>query len=318
LKDASVNPSIPDAPPLFRPVFAGILVIGLMAAAAIGWCAIAPLQSAAIAPGAVSLDSYRKTVQHYEGGIVKDILVREGREVAPGDVLIVLDETRGKASADALNAQIASEEKQLAFIQEEIAAMEALLAKGLAEKPRILELYRRRAELEGNRNLHRAQLMAATDVIARSVIRAPIAGTVVGLLVHTSGGVVQAGVPLMYIVPKDEPLVVEARIDPNDIDMVHRGQAAQVRLTPLNPRFTPPMPATVEWISADAMSDQRTGTSYYLARIRLMEPEVKLSGDVQLYPGMPAEVLLLTGERTFLEYLVAPMTRSFNRAFRED
>ena len=315
-KDSDAYP-VPATPPVFRLALAGFFVIFLMIVIGIAWSAIVPLHSAAIAPGTVNLDSYRKTVQHYEGGIVKDILIREGQKVAEGDLLILLDETRARANADLLEAQIAAEESQLSFIREEIVAVEALLAKGLAKKPRILELYRRNAELEGNRSENRARLRAAKDVIARSVIRAPIAGTVVGLQVHTLGGVIKAGDPLLSIVPRDEPLVVEARVEPNDIDIVHKGQTAQVRLTPFNPRVSPPIPATVEWVSADALSDQRTGTSYYLARIRLAVPAVKLHGDMQLYPGMPAEVVLLTGERSFMEYLAAPIIRSFNRAFRE-
>jgi multidrug efflux pump subunit AcrA (membrane-fusion protein) len=219
-KDSNMNLTAPEFPPVLWPVVSGLLIVLSMIAGIIAWSAIAPLQSAAIAPGSVNLDSYRKTVQHYEGGLVKDILIREGQSVAEGDILILLDETRASANVDVLEAQLASEEKQLSFINEEIVSVEVLLAKGLAQKTRILELYRRKAQLEGDRSQHRAQLRAAKDVIARSVIRAPIAGTVVGLQVHTSGGVVKAGDPLLFIVPSDEPLVIEARVNPDDIDIV--------------------------------------------------------------------------------------------------
>lgn len=308
---------IPEKPPLAREIAGGLLILLLLVGGFVSWAAIAPLQGAAIAPGSVNLDTYRKTVQHLEGGIIKEILAREGQDVAKGQVLLLLDETQVRSRIELLEAQIASEEKQLTFVGEEIKAVETLLAKGLAKKPRILELYRRRAELEGNRTEHQAQLRAAKDVIDRSSIRAPIGGTVVGLQVHTSGGVIKAGEPLLSIVPHDEPLVIEARVDPNDIDIVHKGQLAQVRLTPFNARMVPPVPAEVEWISADAMNDQTTGSSYYLARIKLTSAPGDLPGEVQLYPGMPAEVMILTGERTFLEYLAAPVMRSFRRAFRE-
>lgn len=283
----------------------------------VGWAAFAPLHSAAIAPGTVNLDTYRKTVQHYEGGIIDRILVREGQTVAKGAILIRLDQTRAKAGIDLLEAQIAAEKKQLKFIAEEIAVVEELLDKGLAKKPRILELYRRHAELEGDRSEHLAQLRTAQDVIVRSIIRAPITGTVVGLQVHTTGGVIKGGEPLLSIVPLDEPMFIEARIAPNDIDIVHSGQSAQIRLTPFNARMAPPIPAVVEWISADALSDQATGIPFYLARIKPAVSPSELPDNMQLYPGMPAEVMVLTGERTFMGYLMAPLTRSFRRAFKE-
>jgi multidrug efflux pump subunit AcrA (membrane-fusion protein) len=298
-------------------VFTGFLIIALFVGGFVAWAGVAPLQSAAIAPGSVILDTYRKTVQHFEGGIVSEILIREGQEVTKDDVLIKLDETQAKATIELLHAQIAAEKKQLTFIDEEITAVEAMLKKGLARKPRALALYRRRAELDGKRTEQQAQLRAAKDVIARSSIRAPITGTVVGLQVHTSGGVVKAGDPLLSIVPKDEPLVIEARVDPNDIDIVHKGLPAQVRLTPFNARMVSPIPASVVWVSADAMNDQNTGASYYLTRVKLTDLPSELPKDVQLYPGMPAEVMILTGERTLLNYLAAPITRSFRRAFRE-
>jgi multidrug efflux pump subunit AcrA (membrane-fusion protein) len=315
-------PSVPapvfhERPPVRGLVVTGFLIIALFVSGFVAWAGIAPLQSAAIALGSVNLDTYRKTVQHFEGGIIKQILIREGQDVAKDEVLILLDETRAKSTIELLQAQIAAEKKQLIFIDEEITAVEAMLKKGLARKPRILALYRIRAELDGKRTEQQAQLRAAKDVIARSSIRAPIAGTVVELQIHTSGGVVKAGEPLLSIIPKDEPLVIEARIDPNDIDIVHKGLPAQVRLTPFNARMVPPIPASVVWISADSMNDQNTGASYYLARVKLTGLPSDLPRDVQLYPGMPAEVMILTGERTFLNYLTAPITRSFHRAFRE-
>ena len=112
-------------------------------------------------------------------------------------------------------------------------------------------------------------------------------------------------------------MVIEAQLDPNDIDIIYKGQTAQVRLTPFNARMVPLLPARVVWISADRMSDERTGAKYYLARIELTTDTTGLPENVQLYPGMPAEVMILTGKQTFFSYLVAPLTRSFRRALRE-
>lgn len=307
----------PENPPIGGPAAVGVILILLFFAGFTGWSAVAPLQSAAIALGNVSLETYRKNVQHYEGGIIDRILVREGQQVAEGDALIMLDETRAKAQIELLEAQILAGKKQLALINEEIASIEKLFEKGLAKKSRVLALYRSRAELEGARSEQLAQLRAAKDVIARSQIRAPISGTVVGLQVHTSGGVIKAGETLLSIVPQNEPLVVEARVDPNDIDVVQNGLDAQVRLTPFNARMVPPVPAKIVWVSADSMNDQQTGAKYYVARAELSVIPTELPEDIRLYPGMPAELIIVTGEGTLLDYLLAPLSRSFRRAFRE-
>ena len=317
-KTVTSKPAVSDKPAIGGPVVVGAGLIFVFVALFLVWSAIAPLQSAAIASGSVNLDTYRKTVQHLEGGIVREIRVREGQTVEKDDLLIHLDETQARAQIELLQAQISSEEVQLALINQEIDAIETLFEKGLAKKSRILALHRHRAELEGQRSEHQAQLKAAQDVIKRSRIRAPISGTVVGLQVHTAGGVVKTGEALLSIVPRDEPLVVEARVDPNDIDVVHKGSAAQVRLTPFNARTAPPLSGRVVWISADRLSDEATQSGYYLARVELTAQPANLPEGIELYPGMPAEVIILTGERSLLSYFVAPLTRSFRHAFREE
>lgn len=309
---------VPDRPPVLGAAVAGFLLMFLFFSGFMAWASIAPLQSAAVATGTVNLDTYRKTVQHLEGGIIKEILVRDGQNVEKGDVLIVLDDTQANAKIELLSAQIQSVTKQLSLLNEEIAGAEQLLAKGLAKKTRILALHRRRAELEGSRTQHQAELRAAKDVIARSKIRAPISGAVVGVKVNTPGGVIRQGEPLLSIVPRDEPLVIEAHVDPNDIDVVHKGLEAQVRLTPFNARMTPPIAGKVVWISADRVTDETTKGSYYLARVELMVPPSDLPEGIELYPGMPTEVIILTGERSLFSYFLAPLSRSFRRAFREE
>jgi multidrug efflux pump subunit AcrA (membrane-fusion protein) len=306
----------PERPPIRRQMLAAILLIVVFLGGAAVWSAVAPLASAAIAFGSVNLESYRKTVQHLEGGIIAGILVNEGDAVEAGQVLIRLDETQARARIELLDAQINSEVEQLGYLAEEIVGIEKLVGQGYSPKTRLLDLYRRRSELQGLKTEQEAQLEAARDVIARSVIRAPIAGIVVGLRVHTTGGVIRPGDPLLSLVPLDEPLVVEVRVNPNDIDIVHKDLVARVRLTPLNARSVPPLEGRVVWISADAMTDEKSGASYYLARVEITARD-GLPEDVVLYPGMPAEVMIPTGERTFFDYLMAPITRSFRHAFRE-
>ena len=426
-------------PALGREAVASVAIVGVFLAGLIGWAAVAPLDSAAIAQGVVSIDGYRKTVQHLEGGIVDEILVREGAQVSAGQVLIRLDDTTPRASlellhgrwlvASALEArltaerdgqegvrypealtgrrddpktqqvlegqdnifqarreamrsqvaildqrateyseeivgiegQIRSETTQLSLVEEELAGVQMLYDKGLARKPKLLQLQRRAAEIQGSRNLHQAQiararqsigetrmrasdlkitrlnqvveelrkaqaelydlherLRAAEDVLARTEIRAPLGGTVVDLRVHSAGGVIASGAPLLDIVPQDQRLVVEAKIDPKDIDVVRDGIDAQVRFTAFNQRHRAPAAARLTSISADLLTDEASGQSYYLARVELVVEDAAAAAELaSLHPGMQAEVMIVTGARSALDYLLEPLLLSLNRAFRE-
>ncbi|MCZ6603553.1 MAG: HlyD family type I secretion periplasmic adaptor subunit [Alphaproteobacteria bacterium] len=163
----------------------------------------------------------------------------------------------------------------------------------------------------------RERIAAARDVLERTEIVAPVSGTVVGLQVFTSGGVIGPGTVLMEIVPTDDPLIIEARVAPNDIDVVHPGQVANVKFLAFSQRRTPSFTGQVLQVSADLLIDGRSGQAYYLARISIDEDQDGLE-ELNLYPGMQAEVLIKTGERTAIEYLLEPLTSSMNRALRED
>ncbi len=162
------------------------------------------------------------------------------------------------------------------------------------------------------------QMRAAQDVVKRIDIRAPIAGEVTGLNVHTIGGVIGPGQPIMDIVPSEDRLIVEARVKPQDIDVVRKGLTARVRLTAYKTRQVPPVEGTVTTVSADRLEDERTGEIYFAARVAIDDEELeKLEGNVKLSPGMPADVLIVTGSRTLFAYLMSPISESFNKAFRE-
>jgi HlyD family secretion protein len=158
---------------------------------------------------------------------------------------------------------------------------------------------------------------SAKDVLGRTDILAPLAGTIVSLQVHTRGGVIAAGERLMDLVPSDAPMIIESRVDPSDIDVVHAGLPAQVRLTAFNQQNLSPMSGRVLTVSADSLTDERTGAPYFLARVKLNE-DISTNNAVTLYPGMQAEVMIITGERTVLDYVFKPILRSLSRAFRED
>lgn len=308
---------IPGRPRVGGPVFIGLFALVLFFGGFIGWASLAKLSSAAVAIGSLSIDTNRKSVQHLEGGIVRYIKVREGQHVKSGDVLIELDQTRARANIILLRVKIASANEQLILLQDEIRDVEKLYKKGLTRKPRLLALKRRRAELKGQRLQDRARLEAAQYVIARARIRAPLAGVVIGLKVHSIGGVISPGAVLMSIVPDNEKLIVEARIDPNDIDIVRQGLEARVRLTPYSARQLAPLKGVVLSVSADAITDERTGQKFYLARIELAKLPAELLKPNSLYPGMPVEVMIITGSRTMLDYILSPLIKSFGRAFRE-
>ena len=159
--------------------------------------------------------------------------------------------------------------------------------------------------------------VTAEDQLKRTDIRAPQDGVVFQLTANTVGGVITAGDQIMLIVPEADTLLVEAKVDPKDIDQVQFGQPVVLRFSAFNMRTTPEINGTVARIAADTSTDQRTGQSYYLVRISMTADEMKRLGDVKLTPGMPVEAFIQTGERTMLSYLVKPLHDQLKRAFRE-
>jgi HlyD family secretion protein len=159
--------------------------------------------------------------------------------------------------------------------------------------------------------------VAAEDQLKRIDIRAPQDGTVFQLAVHTVGGVITAGDPIMLIVPEADNLSVEAKVNPQDIDQLQLHQKAILRFTAFNARTTPEIEGIVTRISADTSTDQRTGQSYYTVRITMAAEQVERLGNVKLLPGMPVEAFVQTGDRTMLSYLMKPLHDQFVRAFRE-
>lgn len=420
------------------PIVFGMVMIIIMFGVFGLWSILAPIDSAAIAPGKVVLDSNKKVIEHLEGGIVKEILVTEGMAVKKGQVLVRLDNTaalarmnlykgqyiaalateaRLKAERDhaeelvfpeellekkddilvsenldsqrrlfksrrealegkrdvlgqkikqyeeeinGLSEQIKSSSSQLELLGREIKDIRKLVAKQLSPKSRLLALERRAAEIKGEKGRNEAlisrakqsineakiemynlkteflngivtelretqtklsdlseQLRTAEDVARRVEIRAPIAGEVTGLAVHTVGGVIAPNEPLLNIIPFDDKLIVEAKVRPTDIDVVRAGLKARVRLSAFKTRNVPPVEGIVETISADRFEDKRTGEIYFLARIAIDEKQLDKLDNVELSPGMPAEALIVTGSRTLIAYLISPIRDSFNRSFRE-
>ena len=421
-----------------RVIAAGFAVLALGTGTLVAWSMSAPISGAIIAPGFVKVEMNRQVVQHQEGGIVKEILVRDGQRVRRGETLLVLGDVRvdsivellrtqldgerakaarleaeralalslefpeeltskskdakvaeflqretalwrarrealesqiavlrkqirqSESEAKALADQIAAEERALKLQKEELAANEALVKQGYVQKTRILALERAVAEYEARWGEHRAELakthqraselelrilaqrntyvQTATDELKdtttrifdleerlrpsrdqaeRQRIAAPFDGEVVGLRVFTEGAVIGPREVLMEVVPQQQALVVEARLRPEDINYVHAGAAADVKLTAFKQRTTPLVAGSVTYVSADRLQEAPNTPPYYLARIEIKERSLAEAGNLKLQAGMPAEVYIRTDARTAVDYLIAPITDYLRRAMRE-
>ncbi|CAI8978918.1 Membrane fusion protein (MFP) family protein [Pseudomonas sp. IT-P258] len=403
----------------------GLLIVFVTFGLFGGWAAFAPLDGAAYAPGVVTVQTYRKTVQHLEGGIVRDLLAHDGDIVNKGDPVIVLDdaqlrseyemtrsqliaaktmEVRLLAERDNLstiafpntaefdsqrsvearygetqvfNARRTSRQGQISVLQErirqlnqqingtdamigtktnlqesysgEIAELKELLAQGFVDKQRMLEQARKldllKSEVADHRStniktrlqINETQLQilqidkdfsadvakqlaetqtkaydlqektsALEDRLGRVVIRAPDDGMIIGMTVHTIGGVVRAATPLLDIVPSVSDLVVEAQVSPNDIDRIAIGKVADIRFSAFNSATTPVIEGRVTSISGDRLINEKTSAPYYLARVSVTQAGAQKLGDRKLLAGMPADVFINTGKRTMLQYLMQP------------
>lgn len=420
------------------PILAGIAVMVAFFVGLGGWAAFAPLNSAAIAQAVIKVEGNRKSVQHLEGGIIRELRVREGDRVEAGQVVILLDDSQTRAAVDVLAKQFAeltAQEarlhaerddtplitfpqdlltrrmdtevasiidgqtnlfksrrasllgqidvfrKRIAQTREQIAGYEGqrdsyrrqlesmrdenkglidLFKQGYVPRQRMLELERSAAGLEGqiadaSANIVRSRqlieelnvqilqtqsdrmaqvandlrdvqvrlleigpkLQAARETLKRAEIRSPYSGQVIGLSVFSVGGVIAPGEKIMDVVPEKGGLIVEATVSPDDVKDVHSGMRAEVHLTAYKQRAIPIIHGTVGQVSADRLIDAKTGTGYYLAQVKVDEKELAELKHVRLSPGMPAMVMIPTGERTALDYLLRPLTESISKSFRE-
>jgi HlyD family type I secretion membrane fusion protein len=164
----------------------------------------------------------------------------------------------------------------------------------------------------------RGELPSREDVFTRTVIQAPISGTIMNVKVTTETGVVGAGQPVLDIVPQEATLIIDARLKPDDVDVVQPGMRTRVLLTAYRQRTMPQIFGTLRSISADRIVDDRTGDAYFLAKVAVDTDDLARLKDVKLSPGMSAEVMILTGERTVLDYILRPLLDSFIKSFRQN
>jgi HlyD family secretion protein len=421
----------------------GLAVTVVLVGGVGGWAATAQLAGAVIAPGTIVVETNVKKVQHPTGGVVGEILVKEGSPVEAGQVVLRLDDTVTKATLGVVRSQldelmarqarlvaeredaetivfpqeltdrrgdtgvataVSGEEKlfearrsartgqrsqlreRIAQMNEEIRGLAAqqaaketenelitkelvgvadLYQKNLVSISRYTQLQRDQTKLQGERgqliadsarargkisetelqiiqldqdfrtdvlkDLRESQgkiaelkerVTAAEDQLKRVELRAPQAGIVHQLSVHTVGGVIGNAETIMQIVPRADDLVLEAKIAPSDVDQVALGAKVTVRIMASNQRTTPDVAGFVTRISADLNRDQQGNSgqpapAYYTIRISLPAEEVARLKDIRLIPGMPAEAFIQTHERTPLEFLLKPLHEQIARTFRE-
>ncbi|WP_111546638.1 HlyD family type I secretion periplasmic adaptor subunit [Mesorhizobium kowhaii] len=208
-----------------------------------------------------------------------------------------------------LEAQIASSVTQTVEARQQI---ERLTTSRVEDA--VAELNKARAQVADLEE----QINATRSVLERTTIRAPVDGIIVRSVYNSEGSVMRAGEVAMELLPTTDDLIVEAQIKPQDIDSIRIGQDANMMFTALDARSTPKVPGKVFYISADRLITPNTGQPYYTVRLKMADklpPQVKPE---QVYPGMPVETFISTGERTFLVYLSKPLMDSFQRAFREN
>ncbi|MCH9764433.1 MAG: HlyD family type I secretion periplasmic adaptor subunit, partial [Alphaproteobacteria bacterium] len=214
-----------------------------------------------------------------------------------------LEGERGQlvASVARIRGQIAEVELQILGIEQE-------------EQTKIVNELR---QIESKLSEFVERRIAAEDQLKRIDIRAPSAGIVHQLAVHTVGGVINSAEPVMRLVPLGDKLVIEARVAPQNIDSIYVDQPARVRFSAFNQRTTPELDGHVTRIGADLTRDEITGETFFSVRIEFSEDEVARLGENKLVPGIPADVQIHTGDRTALSYLIKPLQDQLSKAFRE-
>jgi HlyD family secretion protein len=283
------------------------------------------------------------------------------RQVFQSQLAVVREKSiQVEKEIEGLRAQQTAVAQRAAIGREELDMVATLVSKGLERRPRLLNLEREMADIEGRRgeiaahisraeqvinesqatllklesdrqneiaqSLREAQnqvyqlrerLLAAGDQLSRTEVKAPEDGVVTDLRIHTPGGVIGAGAPLLDLVPHQDRLIVTARVRPEDIDVVHPGLNADVQLVPYNQRRLPRLRGIVTHVSADRLVDKRTDQPYYATKIRVQDSKL-VENDIRIIPGMPAQAFITTGRGTVALYALRPLLDSFNSAFKED
>lgn len=235
-------------------------------------------------------------------------LLKRGFATKPKLLTLQREAARIEGKQGELSARIAKAEQQISELDVQFIDLENARMSEIVEDLRLVE--------EKISDLL-PRLNSAADTLERTEILAPRSGFIVDMHVTTQGGIIPPGQAILDIVPSSDSMVVEAKFKPQDIDVLHTGMEASVTLSAYSRRRVPPVEGKLVVLSADTVVDQVTGQSFYSGRIEVDADELAKLDGVRLIPGMPAEVMIHTGERTVLDYILDPLRQSMSRAMRE-
>ena len=281
------------------------------------WANFATLEEVTKAQGRVVASSKIQVIQNLEGGIIKEILTKTGQSVSSGDPLIVFDSTKFESELSALVKEKKAAENNFDLLNEELEILQPLVDSGVESRMELIRLLQRISDAEAGLMKSEETLPILQDRLMRTTVIAPVDGIVNRLLVNTTGGVAQPGEPLLEIVPIDDDLIIEVEINPKDIAYVLPGQEAIIKLTAFD--FSKFGSLNGEVITVGAYTIQKEdGTFWYICQIAVEENGfTSLGKNIQILPGMVAEADIVSGEKTVLNYLLQPVTKVANEAFRE-
>lgn len=236
-------------------------------------------------------------------------LVDKGLERMPRLLGLQRTEAQIKAQRGSNTAAVSRTEQAISETELELIASDTVLQD---------EIAREMADIQAELSQAGERMAASGDILNRIEIRAPVAGKILDLKYHTAGGIIGPGAAILDIVPENEELIIEARISPMDIDVVYESLEAQIHLSAFSQRNLPMITGTVRHVSADRLLDEVTGQPYFKATVEVSKEEIaRIGNGVTLMSGMPAEVMIVTGEQTLLGYLLQPAVDTLRRSFRE-
>ena len=283
----------------------------------ITWANFASLEEVTRGQGRVIASSKIQIIQNLEGGIIEEILVKPGDSVSPGAPLIYLDKTLFQSQLSGLKREKQAAENNLRLIEEERDILTPLVEQGVESRMELIRLLQRLSDAEAQLLRLEETQPILEDRLARTIVKAPVEGIVNRLLVNTTGGVVQPGEPLVEIVPIEDDLLVEVEISPKDIAYVLPEQRAIIKLTAFDFAKFGSLNGKVINVGADSIQKE-DGSIWYICQIAVSgDGLTSLGKNIKILPGMVAQADIVGGEKTVLNYLLQPVTKIANEAFRE-
>jgi adhesin transport system membrane fusion protein len=281
------------------------------------WAANAELEEVTRGNGKLIASSKLQVIQNLEGGIINDIAVNTGDQVAKGDLLIKLDETKFLGDLNSSKQQLIALEQSLSLLEEERLILEPLVDSNVEPRINLIRLLQRISTAESEYQATLDQIPNLQDKLKRTSVTAPMDGIINRILINTTGGVVQPASPILEMIPLNDELLLEVEVSPMDIAYVIKGQKAIVQLSAFDFAIYGSLEGEVLNVSADTVSKD-DGSTWYVCLVSIPSDGItSMSRQLQLLPGMQATVNIVSGSKTILKYLLQPVTNIKNKAFRE-